>query len=85
LQDDVDRFFPGVDAGALADVKDHSPFIEGPRAWFNLLEVLQNNSSQLIHQSSTGDVTFVQLFEQPEVYRGQLVTIRGTVKRAEWI
>ncbi len=85
LQQDADRFFPGVEASYLAEIHDNSPFMEDGQAWFNLLEVLGNNTPKLIHQSSTGEVTFGQLFEQPEVYRGHLVTVRGTVKRAEWI
>jgi len=85
MQDDANRFFPGVRVSYLSDIKDNSPFIERRRAWFNLLEVLGNNDSELINQASTGDVTFVQLYEQPEVYRGHLVTVRGEVKRAQWI
>jgi hypothetical protein len=51
-------------------------------AWFRLLEKLDGRSLDELESSSTGRVGFVQLFDQPEQYRGQLVTVRGTAHRA---
>ena len=66
LEDEGARFFPGVEPAYLAEVRDNSP-IHNHRAWYNLLGVLKANESEIINKSSTGPVTFGQLFEQPKV------------------
>jgi hypothetical protein len=49
-----------------------------------LWQVLSITDSKLIDGASTGPVSFVQLFEQPEAYRGELVGLDGVVHRSEW-
>ena len=77
------EFFPGVDPTLLADVQDFSPFRhqENP-AWFNLLGVLKETDESELVKASQGRVGFVQLYEQMDIYRGQLLTVEGVVKRA---
>ena len=84
LENELARFFPGVEPAYLAEVRDRAPLTH-QKAWFNLLDVLNSNDSEVINKSSTGPITFGQLYEQPTVYRGHLVTMRGSVKRSQWI
>jgi hypothetical protein len=77
------KFFPGVKPALLAEVRDFSPFRAAEHAaWFNLLNVLKEADAGQLKQASTGPVGFVQLYEQMDIYRGQLVTIDGVIKRA---
>ena len=86
LPDDFDseaKYFAGVQPKLLVDVRDFSPFrpAENP-AWFNLLSVLRETDAAELTNGSSGPVGFVQLYEQMDIYRGQLVSVRGVVKRA---
>lgn len=76
------QLLPGIDREALAAVQDDTVFRPAERdAWFNLFGVLRAHDPQQLEQASTGNVGYLQLFEQPDHYRGQLVTIRGQVRR----
>jgi hypothetical protein len=81
--DPTAKFYPGVEPQLLGDVRDFTPFrpAENP-AWFNLLHVLDESDAESLTKASTGKVGFVQLYEQMDVYRGELITVRGVVKRA---
>ncbi len=71
---------------SLAAVEDDTVFRAAERGvWFRLLEILQDTSPADLKQESLGRVTFVQLFEQPKQYRGRVVSIAGTVRRANWV
>lgn len=78
--------FPGVRSDYLAAVKDNT-VLRGAEtdAWFHLLKILQQSDSRELEKASLGDIGFVELFRQPEVYRGQVVTLRGIVHRAEYL
>jgi hypothetical protein len=77
------RFFPGVRAEYLAHVDDDTPFRSSESdAYYHLLKVLAEHDPNEIERASTGPVTFTQLFTQPKVYRGELVTFRGEVRSA---
>ena len=74
------RYFPGVKPSYLSSIRDNSPFGSDERdAWFHLFELLGKTDPAELREASTGRVTFIQLFRQPNEYRGELVTIRGTV------
>ena len=77
-------YFPGVQPELFADVRDDtvSRAAELP-SYLNLLEVLQNTSDEALAQASSGPVAFVQLFEQPDEFRGELVSLRGKLRRIE--
>jgi len=77
------RYFDGVDPGYLDSIEDDSPFRrEEQKAWFQLLDLLQHTDSATLEQASTGRVTFLQLFQQSDEYRGELVTVQGVLRRA---
>ena len=80
--DTARQLFPGVKPEYFEPVADHKVFhAEDHRAWFHLLDILADHDTEALELASTGEVSFGQLFEQPEVYRGRLVTIRGTARR----
>lgn len=84
--DTTGRYFPGVKPAYLEKVRDDAPFGSAVtaehRAWLNLLEILHTADEQTLENASIGRVTYAQLMEQPREYRGQLVTVFGTVHRA---
>ena len=76
------RYFPGVEPEYLAAVRDDATFRpEEQNAWFQLLEILNHTDQAGLRRGSSGRVTYSQLSRQSEQYRGQLVTIRGTIRR----
>ncbi|MCC7083618.1 MAG: hypothetical protein IT427_01270 [Pirellulales bacterium] len=78
-----DRYFRGVMPNYLESVRDDTPSRPADQdACLNLLQVLHRATDAELKQASLGLVTYVQLFRQPEVYRGRLVDLRGTVRRA---
>ena len=83
----TEGYFPGVVSGYLDRVEDNRTHQhpEEAAAWFNLWQVLRVNDDEFIDPESTGPVTFGELFEQPDVFRGKLVTVEGTVRRAEYV
>ncbi len=85
--DEASRYFPGVIPGMLSQVEDNRTHKhpEEAAAWFNLWQVLHQTEDRFIDSSSTGQVTFGELFEQPEIFRGKLVTVEGTARRAEYV
>ncbi len=79
----AEGYFPGVEPKYLAEVRDDTPFRYAERhAWFNLLDVLNRTKQSELRGAAIGQATFAQLFQQPDDYRGELVTIRGVVRRA---
>jgi len=78
-------YFGGVRPELLADIRDDAVFVSGDHAgFFHLLNILRQADPAQIAAASTGEVSFVQIFKQPAEYRGQLVTLRGTLRRATW-
>lgn len=80
--DGSDGLFPGINPGYLSDVRDDSPYrADENKAFFQMLHLLQEADQQQL--ANPTEVTYLQLYEQPEAYRGELVSIRGYV-RAAW-
>jgi len=52
-------------------------------AWFGMFERLQKLSPAQFRSADIPELTYAQLLKQPDVYRGKLVTIHGTVRREE--
>jgi len=72
-----------VEPGLLESVRDDAPFRAGERdAWFELLSILKENDDETLRRASIGQMTYAQLFQQSAEYRGKLVTVRGTLRRA---
>ncbi|MCG8450045.1 MAG: hypothetical protein MI725_10770 [Pirellulales bacterium] len=68
----------------LSQVEDKTYFRPAEQeAWQNLFAQLQGKSNQQLSETSVGEMTYAQLLKQPDVYRGRVVTIRGTVLREE--
>jgi hypothetical protein len=76
------RFFPGVQPELLARVRDDTVFRAAEAdAFYHLLKILDETSEDRLEKASIGRVSFMQLFTQPKEFRGDVVTIRGTVRR----
>jgi hypothetical protein len=81
-----DGYFPGVTAEELETIRDKAPFVPGEReVWFHLFAVLEKTDASAIRKASVGSTTRLQLTEQSEEFRGRLVTVRGTIRRAFWV
>jgi len=75
--------FPDVPPKLLETVRDDAPFRHDEQeAWFHLLGILQKTDEATLGKASIGRVTFAQLYNQSSEYRGELVTVRGTIRRA---
>lgn len=78
------RYFPGVRPQLLAAIRDDTTFrYQEQGAWFNLLGVLKKTDAATLRKASTGRASFAQLFKQSDDYRGELVTLVGTIRRTE--
>ncbi len=74
-----------LDGMLLQTIADNTVFRPAEKdIWFRLLEDLAERELSELRQNSTGPVGFVQLVRQPDQYRGQLVTIRGTARLAHY-
>ena len=49
-------------------------------AWFHLLDILQRTPEPMLQERSTGNASYLQLFQQPGEYRAKLVTVRGSAR-----
>ena len=80
------EFMPGVTAELLASIKDNTVLRAAENeAWLTMLRILNETSDVELQSRSIGEVSFSQLFRQTDVYRGRLVTVKGTVRRLEEI
>ncbi len=71
---------------ACRQIRDHSPHRRAETmAWSRLLWTLKTTPPERLKSLSVGEVSFLQLFDQPQVYRCQVVSIRGFVRRIERI
>jgi len=78
------KFFPGVNAEFLSEVRDDTVFRSAEAdAFHHLLAICQETDEKTLEKASVGPVTFTQLFTQPKEFRGELVTIEGTLRRNE--
>ena len=68
-------------ATELAQIEDDTVWRPAERApWFKLFGALQRMTSEQLRASATATAGFVQLFRQPDAYRGRLVTIQGQAR-----
>ncbi len=79
--DPAKKYFPGVKPEWLATIRDDMVSRSAEHeAFFSILKLLKEADPQEIAAQSRGEVNFIQLFKQPDVYRGEAVTFRGTVR-----
>lgn len=72
-----------VDAKLLKAVKDNTPFRSAEKdAWFHLMDLLRSTPDETVRRATLGAVPWIQLFNQPDVYRGEPITLVGRVRRA---
>jgi hypothetical protein len=72
-----------LDESQLRSIRDDTVWRpEEQGAWFHLCGQLRKSDSARLMEDSLGDPGYAALFRQPEVYRGRLVTVRGTVSLA---
>jgi hypothetical protein len=68
--------------GPWAEVKDNAMFLRAEHeAWFLLWEEARRLEPAQLNRRSLGIVSYAQLAGQPDVYRGQAVTVKGRVLR----
>jgi hypothetical protein len=72
---------PRFDFSAVRDNTYFRP--EENAAWFAVFDWLAKNNPNQFATDSIRNVSYAQFVEQPEVYRGQVVTVTGTVERKE--
>jgi hypothetical protein len=72
-----------LDEAQLQSIRDDTVWRQEEQgAWFHLCRQLRKLESARLMEDSLGDPGYAALFRQPEVYRGRLVTMRGTVSLA---
>jgi len=70
--------------GDLSLVKDNTYFRPQEHApWFDLFAQLKAMNAQQLKNESPPEMTYAQLLKQPALYRGRIVTVRGTALREE--
>jgi hypothetical protein len=81
------KVFPGVKAELLAQVRDDTPWVRSDEAdaWFHLWSVVAKTSPGELAAASVGRPGFVELFQQPRAFRGQVVSVRGTARQATYV
>jgi hypothetical protein len=68
----------------LSGIEDNTYFRpEEQKTWFEMFARLREMDEARLAAMSLGELTYAQLLQQPDVYRGQVVTLRGTVLREE--
>ncbi len=77
----VDR---AIDEKLLDEIEDNTSFRPKEQAaWFAMFKRLEQLATDELRDQSMGTLSYAQLLQQPEIYRGRIVTLRGTVVREE--
>jgi hypothetical protein len=77
--DAAPKLFPGIDPNQLKTIEDNTYFRKGEKdAWFHFIGLLKDKPVDVANAAA---VDYVQLVDQPDVYRGKLVTVRGTARQ----
>ncbi|MGI8980528.1 MAG: hypothetical protein ACR2FY_14970 [Pirellulaceae bacterium] len=73
-----------VEQLCLAEVRDDATFLrpDENQIWFHLLHELQSHSPADLKAKSVGVVGYSAMYNQPEAYRGQVVTVKAQVRWA---
>ena len=77
---------PGLAPRLLPTIRDDTVFRrDESAAWFEILETLAAATPDEVRAWSQAETGFTQLYRQPDVFRGKVVTVRGIVRRAHRI
>lgn len=80
------KMFPGVRSDYLDSVRDDTVFRPSESdAWFHLWELIGRTDNAALVKASEGRVSYLQLEQQPNEYRGHVVTVSGTVRAAKLV
>jgi len=80
------KLFPGVRSDYLDSVRDDTVFRPSESdAWFHLWELIGRTDNAALVNASEGPVSYLQLEQQPNEYRGHVVTVSGTVRAAKLV
>lgn len=73
-----------ADAASLARVRDATVFRDADNdAWFQVWKTIRAGDAAVALAAAARDVTFRELFGQPQFFRGRPVRMRGRLRRAE--
>lgn len=78
----LEQMQSALDTVFLGTIKDSTVFRSGEKdAWFRFLERLDRANLPDLESHAVGRVSFLQVYRQPDDYRGKLVTVQGSVRR----
>ncbi len=76
----------GLSPEQLDSIQDDSPRRKAEaEAWLQLLWTLHETDEKTLQKQSIGRATYADLFRQSAAFRGQIVTVRGCVRRGHEI
>ena len=80
----LSRLLANLTALNLSRVRDDTVFLrpDENQLWHHLFWQLRQTDEPSLASQSLGQVAYAQLYRQPARYRGQVVTVRGAVRRA---
>lgn len=82
---DSNRLFSGINGAELEPIRDDTVFRSAESdTWFRWCEIVRD-SDALKSSDDVQSVTFLQLFRQPDEYRGRAVRVSGIVRRAHQV
>ncbi len=74
--------FPGVNPAWRKTIADSTYFRNAEKnAWFGMFGLLQQTSTEALNASHALEANYVQLVDQPNFYRGKLVTVYGYLRQ----
>jgi hypothetical protein len=77
-------FLPGISDELPAPIQDNTVMRAAENeAWQTMLHILGEMPQDEITSLSSANIGFAQLFRQTEIYRGHLITVKGTTHRVE--
>jgi hypothetical protein len=81
-QKTIAEFQRDLEQICLAQVRDDATFLrpDENQIWFHLLHELQSHSAKDLSTKSVGVVGYSAMHNQPEFYRGKLVTVKAQVR-----
>ncbi len=79
----VDRWHPELRQAELDRIRDDTYFRDAEHdVWWHLIALLKSTPDKQLQDLSLGPVSFLQIYRQTPAYRGRLVDLRGTIRRA---
>jgi hypothetical protein len=82
-ESEQDKLYPGVDPAELKNILDDTVFRSSEaNVWFSWCALMQKADAIASDKLIAQPVGFLQLYRQPDEYRGRLVRIDGIVRRA---